>query len=261
MYVLYLVCNVPRTLLASANFDSSQKIFRSPLFVPQSPSAERNIAKQMVPRSTQLWPALICFLYTCVSVPQQTMAFSSFTGSKTIGPRPRCGGAQRATRTVVPTMALDIKIRIVGRKNAEKWLDDGYAVYETRLKPANVQVTTIYHKNDAELLKGVAADSGKSHAVALLDPQGQTLDSEEFADRLYDWLEEGGSRITFVIGGAEGLPAELRAEGYQGGRGSGRKKHFISLSAMTFTHQWARTILIEQIYRASEIRKGSGYHK
>ena len=60
----------------------------------------------------------------------------------------------------------------------------------------------------------------------------------------------------FVIGGAEGLPSELKET-----RSGRPRPTLISLSAMTFTHQFARMLLIEQIYRASEIRKGSGYHK
>jgi 23S rRNA (pseudouridine1915-N3)-methyltransferase len=57
--------------------------------------------------------------------------------------------------------------------------------------------------------------------------------------------------MAFVIGGAEGLPRELK-EG---------NKPLLSLSKMTWPHQMARMLLAEQIYRASEIRKGSGYHK
>lgn len=55
-----------------------------------------------------------------------------------------------------------------------------------------------------------------------------------------------------MIGGAEGLPPELLEQG---------DRKMISLGMMTFTHQFARVLLMEQIYRASEIRKGSGYHK
>ena len=168
------------------------------------------------------------------------------------------------------SMALEVKVRIVGRKNAEEWLDDGYAVYEKRLRPANVNIETIYHKSDNELIKGVSSDKEKNHAVVLLDPLGRTLTSEEFSIDMYNWLDEGGSRLTFVIGGAEGLPYELRGDMYSSNGGTSgcragqsvqQKKNIISLSAMTFTHQFARTVLIEQIYRASEIRKGSGYHK
>ena len=89
--------------------------------------------------------------------------------------------------------------------------------------------------------------------MILLDPLGKMCTSELFSEKMYQWLEEGGSRLTFVIGGAEGLPDDLRArEGKQG---------MLSLGMLTFTHQFARILLMEQIYRASEIRKGSGYHK
>ncbi len=84
---------------------------------------------------------------------------------------------------------------------------------------------------------------------------GVTKSSERFADDIYEWLDVGGSRLSFVIGGAEGLPPELKYPL------QGSKPVMISLSALTFTHQFARMLLIEQIYRATEIRKGSGYHK
>jgi 23S rRNA (pseudouridine1915-N3)-methyltransferase len=150
-------------------------------------------------------------------------------------------------------MGMKIKIRIVGRKNgSEKWLEDSYKMYETRLRPTPLEVETIWHKNDQDLIKGVQGDVNRNHAVVLLDPVGDRTTSEQFCENLYSWLDRGGSRVAFVIGGAEGLPAELL-----------RQEHMerMSLSALTFTHQLARTLLVEQIYRASEIRKGSGYHK
>lgn len=100
------------------------------------------------------------------------------------------------------SMALEVKIRIVGRKGAEKWLDDGYEMYEKRLRPAGINVQTHYHKNDKDLVKGVTADEDKTHSVVLLDPLGRALTSEIFSDDLYNWFDEGGSRLTFVIGGA-----------------------------------------------------------
>ena len=151
-------------------------------------------------------------------------------------------------------MGLQVKIRIVGRKNGgEKWLDQSYSTYETRLKPTNLDVTTHWHKNDDDLLKNIEADISKNHKVILLDPLGKMCTSEAFSDQMYDWLEVGGSRLTFCIGGAEGLPKELREDT--------KKSDMLSLSSLTFTHQFARILLMEQIYRASEIRRGSGYHK
>ncbi|KAL7453203.1 hypothetical protein ACHAWC_004875 [Mediolabrus comicus] len=151
-------------------------------------------------------------------------------------------------------MGLQVKIRIVGRKNGgEKWLDQSYATYESRLKPTNLDVTTHWHKTDEELVKAATSDENKNHKVILLDPLGKMCTSEVFSDNMYNWLEIGGSRLTFCIGGAEGLPKELRE--------STNKNDMLSLSSLTFTHQFARILLMEQIYRASEIRRGSGYHK
>ena len=170
------------------------------------------------------------------------------------------------------TMGFEIKIRIVGRKNGcEPWLNEAYEMYVKRLRSSQMNVGTVWHKTNNELVKGVAADRHKRQSIVLLDPQGLKRTSEEFSEDVYRWLEEGGSRLSFVIGGAEGLPPELKYGGNEfrggaNGKASSRnvsidKSQMISLSTMTFTHQFARTLLIEQIYRASEIKKGSGYHK
>lgn len=152
-------------------------------------------------------------------------------------------------------MGMKVNIRIVGRKSSEPWLEEGCEMYETRLRPSNVEVETTWHKDNPALVKGVEGDISKGHSVVLLDPTGATKTSERFADDMYEWLDRGGSRLSFVIGGAEGLPSELKYPPHR------PKPVMISLSALTFTHQFARMLLIEQVYRATEIRKGSGYHK
>ena len=153
-------------------------------------------------------------------------------------------------------MGLRVTIRIVGRKTSEQWLEDACDMYLQRLKPSGIEIETIWHKNDAALVKCVSADYDKSAAsVVLLDPTGKTHTSEKFADNIYRWLEEGGSRLVFVIGGADGLPPELKYGT------TTQRPILLSLSLLTFTHQFARLVLIEQVYRASEIRKGSEYHK
>jgi 23S rRNA (pseudouridine1915-N3)-methyltransferase len=163
-------------------------------------------------------------------------------------------------------MGCEVKIRIVGRKNgSEPWIEDGYKMYETRLRPSTVDLITIWHKNNDELVNNVLSEAEKGHTIILLDPLGKKMTSEVFSESMYKWLEIGGSRLTFVIGGADGLPQDLRFD-FNGGikynsNSSGSRFQMISLSDLTFTHQFARTLLAEQIYRATEIRKGSGYHK
>jgi len=163
-------------------------------------------------------------------------------------------------------MGMKINIRIVGRKSSEPWLEEGVDMYEKRLRPSNVEVDTTWHKDNVALMKGIDMDRSKNHKVICLDPTGTQPTSEKFTENVYQWLDQGGSRLSFVIGGAEGLPAELKYPSYSSGKKGSNKKNsdapiLISLSVLTFTHQFARLLLIEQIYRATEIKKGSGYHK
>ena len=136
-----------------------------------------------------------------------------------------------------------------------------------------IDLVTEWHKSDASLAQACArarggSGGGSGGVVACLDERGAALSSRAFSELLYRNFAEGGSRATFVIGGADGLPADVRAAASAGasaarggGGGGGAGMQLLSLSPLTFTHQMARVLLAEQIYRASEIRRGSKYHK
>jgi 23S rRNA (pseudouridine1915-N3)-methyltransferase len=136
-----------------------------------------------------------------------------------------------------------IKIITIG-KTKEKWLDDALEEYLKRLKPIAL-VEIVLAKDDPQLVQMAS----KEPLVICLDPVGKSLTSELFSTFLIENLQKGGSRLAFVIGGADGLPASLKTQ------------PALSLSPLTFTHQMARLILVEQLYRAFEINRGSPYHK
>lgn len=84
--------------------------------------------------------------------------------------------------------------------------------------------------------------------VYMMSEEGKTLSSVEFSKMLEADLMRGGS--AFVIGGPYGLSAQAKS----------RADVLLSLSPMTFTHEFARLILLEQIYRAKNILANTGYH-
>lgn len=142
---------------------------------------------------------------------------------------------------------LTVNILVVGKKNSvEDFIRDGCDEYEKRLKPI-MRVQTQFLKDDDALVKAVSQARG---SVLAMDENGKQYSSRHFSDVMYKSLEDGGATLNFVIGGFAGLPPEIK-----------QTKSLISLSSMTWTHQMARMLLLEQIYRASEIKKGSGYHK
>jgi 23S rRNA (pseudouridine1915-N3)-methyltransferase len=87
--------------------------------------------------------------------------------------------------------------------------------------------------------------------VCLLDVSGKQIGSEELAREIEKWQVRGLKEVNFVIGGAAGVSREIRDFA----------DFRLSLSFMTFTHDIARVILLEQLYRAFTIIKGFPYQK
>ena len=85
--------------------------------------------------------------------------------------------------------------------------------------------------------------------VVALDERGKNPTSVEFAAELGRLIEQG-KRTVFVVGGPFGLSERIRR----------RADLVLSLSRLTFTHEMARLILMEQVYRAMTILKGKTYH-
>lgn len=139
-----------------------------------------------------------------------------------------------------------IKIDVISiGKSKEPWLEEALALYVKRLS-GQIKLTFTLVKDDSALLKRVDGVRG----VLALDEKGELMTSTRFSSVLFKTVQDHGARAAFVIGGADGLPKEIR-----------ERYPLISLSRLTFTHQMARLILAEQIYRAMEIKRGSKYHR
>jgi 23S rRNA (pseudouridine1915-N3)-methyltransferase len=94
-------------------------------------------------------------------------------------------------------------------------------------------------------------EADRATMALLLDAGGKAYDSTTFAKWLGEQRDRGTREIIFVCGDADGFPETLR-EGV---------KQKISLSAMTYSHELARVMLAEQIYRAFAILSQSPYPK
>ncbi len=134
-----------------------------------------------------------------------------------------------------------VKVLTIGRCK-EEWLAEAIQEYEKRLL-GKLCIDWQIAKDDPQLIEWVCQE--KSYIA--LDPKGELLTSEGWSEKMVKF----GLRLTFIIGGAEGLPQSV----LQGAQFKW------SLSPLTFTHQMTRLILIEQLYRATEIERGSKYHK
>lgn len=110
-------------------------------------------------------------------------------------------------------------------------------------------------ENILEQLEKIKANSGAAPAVFFLDELGKEYDSKEFAHVLQKNWENGRRPIVFLLGGAYGFDQALLAQH--------TKKYNaikLALSRFTFTHELARLIILEQIYRALHIQRGTKYH-
>lgn len=153
-------------------------------------------------------------------------------------------------------------------KTREDYLARGIDDFAARLgRYVELKITTIKTprpprsggvKNDGEEARLIREEGrlllahlAEGSRLVALDPGGKMPTSPELAELLTRWEEQGAGRITFVLGGPLGLAPEVTA----------RADLVLSLSALTFTHEMARLLLLEQLYRAWTIKIGSGYHK
>ncbi len=150
------------------------------------------------------------------------------------------------------------KIICVG-KIKEKYLEDAINEYKKRITAfQKIQIMEIkeYTTDDIskninnegqEILNKIASDD----YVITLEILGTSLDSIAFSKHLEKIATYQTSKICFVIGGSNGLSAEVKK----------RSDFKLSFSAMTFPHQLMRLILLEQLYRALTIINHLEYHK
>ena len=99
--------------------------------------------------------------------------------------------------------------------------------------------------------KRILENVNQSQFVCLLDVSGRSVSSHELAGEIEKWQNRAVKEIVFVIGGASGLSQEVAR----------RADFSLSLSLLTLTHEAARVILLEQLYRSYTIIKGFPYQK
>ena len=155
---------------------------------------------------------------------------------------------------------MRVQLSVVGRLRAgpEKDLIDDYLTrFERTGRALGFTEASIVEVEDkkgggqqaeaALLLKSIP----KGAVIVTLDERGKLLTSPEFATHLGNWRDGGAPCVCFVIGGADGLTRELRAQA----------ETSISFGKMVWPHMLARVMLCEQLYRAASILAGSPYHR
>ena len=159
---------------------------------------------------------------------------------------------------------LTVQIICIGSLKERYW-KDALAEYQKRLNSfCRLQILELPEERladragEAEIASVIEAEgkrilakiSPKSFLIPLCI-EGKQMDSIEFSHLLAQVALKGYSTVTFIIGGSYGLSDTVKRAG----------KRKLSMSEMTFPHQLARVMLLEQVYRAFMISSGSKYHK
>ena len=154
---------------------------------------------------------------------------------------------------------MKLSILAVGHKLPE-WVAKGCAEYIKRMprelplvvseiKPEPRGSKTRAQLLGAEYVRLQAALQG-FRRIIVLDERGTDLTTVQLAQRLEEWMRDGGD-TAFVIGGADGIDAALKQQADES----------IRLSTLTLPHAMARLILCEQLYRALSVVRNHPYHR
>ncbi len=137
------------------------------------------------------------------------------------------------------------KIIAVG-KIKKIWIQEGIKMYLKRLP--GLKVLEIKDNSQTKEEHTIKEIISKNEILVTLNENGQSFTSKQLATKL---LNSQNQNINFVIGGALGISPSLNnSASWQ-----------LSLSPLTFPHEIARLLLIEQLYRAKTIAQGGPYHK
>ena len=155
---------------------------------------------------------------------------------------------------------MQLIVAAVGHK-MPAWIETGFQEYAKRM-PAECRlilkeikpVERSSNKNTESVMAQervrIEAALPKAGRVIALDERGAPLTTQELAQQLSIWQQQGGD-VTFVIGGADGLDAEFKQ----------KADMLLRLSNMTLPHGLVRVMLAEQLYRAWSILRNHPYHR
>lgn len=175
-----------------------------------------------------------------------------------------CNFMRKHSTPVENTRNMKIKLIVVG-KLKEKYLKEGIGEYCKRMSTmlplelielSDEKIPDHASEKEQEAVKyregqKILARIQEGDKVVVLSIQGQLMSSEELALLVKEAEVYGTRNLVFVIGGSLGLSQEV----YQ------RSDIQVSFGRMTLPHQLMRLVLVEQIYRAQMINRGSAYHK
>ena len=155
---------------------------------------------------------------------------------------------------------MHIRILAIGTK-MPTWVEEGYYEYAKRFTAGcKIQLVEIPSEkrsksSNIDQLKQRESDKvarliKSNHRVIALDVKGKQWSTEDLANQMKNWQQEG-KNIDLLIGGPDGFSDTLLQ----------RVDHKWSLSALTFPHPLVRILLIEQLYRAMTFIEGHPYHR
>ncbi|OBQ45894.1 23S rRNA (pseudouridine(1915)-N(3))-methyltransferase RlmH [Halodesulfovibrio spirochaetisodalis] len=153
---------------------------------------------------------------------------------------------------------IQLKIIAVGKIKERFWADAAehyitrlkrsYKFQEIIVKDGNAKMKPLERNNDEG--KRILAALAPTDIPICMDEHGKTYTSVKFSQMLERIGMDNNRTPTLIIGGAYGLSQDVLK----------KCQYKISLSPMTFTHEMARVVLYEQLYRADAILRGSPYH-
>ena len=155
---------------------------------------------------------------------------------------------------------MQLIIAAVGHK-MPSWIETGFQEYAKRMPPecklVLKEIKPIDRANNKNAEAVMAQERTRIEAVLpkggrmiALDERGQDLTTMQMSQLLTQWQQQGGD-VTFVIGGADGLDADLKKNADM----------LIRISSLTLPHGLVRVLLAEQLYRAWSITQNHPYHR